>query len=593
MGFLRQALDRDKARDTPPDLAHAALVVSTIPKDMIRFIDSMDAETIPGVVAIITHRTLRKVKDKGGEKPSSDEPRSDDRLGILKSPEISFGGQSVAVIIAETSNQAREAASLICVAYESETLIAETDADRPPPTDVQSKLRQKANQTERGDVERALRQAAITATYSYFRKRVEEPRATIAVWDGNRLTLHDKTQWVAHDLQSIADELGVWKENIRIISDMSDGKVGHGPRAWPHATIAAAAARHVNRPVSLELTEHEICAVAGLWLGLEQRITLAATRDGKLQAILHQSAAETSVLRKDREQGEAETTLEPVHLTYSCANIRTSHQPPVDQDNEGWRKPAPAGVTSSFALETAMDELATVLRIDPIELRLRNYAERDEHRNLPWFNKELRSCYDVACERFAWNQRSLEPRSMRDGCFLIGYGMATAICPLGPENQFLPNNDLAYSNYVFGAVFAEVRVNSGTGAIRVARLVAAFDIGTSGDYEIASRQSRDGMARGVDLALGKDGGFNSAEEDAHTPRIEALFVPRDGRLRTPLKMPELSEIGVRGVVPAIANAVFHATGMRVRDLPIQLREGGSKTAIETGSCVRDRLLTCP
>jgi xanthine dehydrogenase YagR molybdenum-binding subunit len=249
-----------------------------------------------------------------------------------------------------------------------------------------------------------------------------EPHATIAEWDGDRLTLYDKAQWVGNVRDEIAHVFGIPADHIRVISPFVGGAFGSALRTWPHVTIAALAARHVRRPVRVELTRRECYTSIGFRPYTLNRVALGADREGRLGAIIHEAYAQTSTYEE-----YAEVTLEPAQTTYSCPNVRTLYRLVEMNVNSPCPMRAPGIATGTLAIEMAMNELAEALRIDPLELRLRNYAERDEAADLPWSSKELRACYETAAARFGWSRRNPQPRSMRDGRDLIGWGMATAI----------------------------------------------------------------------------------------------------------------------------------------------------------------------
>ena len=228
-----------------------------------------------------------------------------------------------------------------------------------------------------------------------------EPHATIAEWDGDRLTLYDKSQWVNNVRMEIAHVFGIPETNIRVISPFVGGAFGSALRTWPHVTIAALAAARVRRPVRVELTRRQCFTAVGFRPQTLQRVALGAERDGRLTAIIAEATAQTSMYEE-----YAETTLEPARRPYSCPNVRTRYRLVEMNTNSPCPMRGPGVSTGTLALEMAMDELAEALRMDPLELRLRNYAERDESADLPWSSKELRACYELGAERFGWCRRA-------------------------------------------------------------------------------------------------------------------------------------------------------------------------------------------
>ncbi|HEX4351364.1 MAG TPA: xanthine dehydrogenase family protein molybdopterin-binding subunit, partial [Polyangiales bacterium] len=281
----------------------------------------------------------------------------------------------------------------------------------------------------RGDLAagKAAGAATIEAVYTTQNQHHNpmEMHATTAVWQSDdKVTLYDSTQGVFNDRQKIATVFGLPEENVRIISHFVGGGFGCKGSTWSHVTLAAMAARSLKRPVKVVLTRPQMFGFVGYRPRTEQHVMLAADAHGKLTAIAHHSISETSRI---------DEFVEPCAMTtrmlYDCPNVETSHRlVRLDVPTPTFTR-APGEASGSFALESAMDELAYALHMDPLELRLRNYAERDPQEKLPWSSKSLKQCYHQAAERFGWSRRSQRPGSMRDGTRLVGWGMATATYP--------------------------------------------------------------------------------------------------------------------------------------------------------------------
>ena len=207
---------------------------------------------------------------------------------------------------------------------------------------------------------------------------------------------------------------GISKSNIRVISPFVGGAFGSVLRAWPHVTLAALAARHVGRPVRVELTRRQTFSSVGFRPYTEQDVALGADRDGRLVTMIHEARSQTSIYEE-----YAEFTLEPTRSVYACPNLRTHYELTALNTNTPCPMRAAGHVTGLLGLELAMDELAEALQMDPIELRIRNNAERDQAKDLPWSNKELLACYRIGKERFGWSRRAPRPRAMRDGRWLL------------------------------------------------------------------------------------------------------------------------------------------------------------------------------
>ena len=251
-----------------------------------------------------------------------------------------------------------------------------------------------------------------------------ELHATVAAWDGNKLTLHDKTQWVDNVQQQVAAAFGIDKDDMHVVSPFVGGAFGSALRAWVHVFIAALAAKHVRRPVKLVLTRAQQYTVPGYRPRTVQKVALGATKDGKLTAIRHEATAQTSTFEE-----YTESTLNPARYLYACPNVATRYYLAAMNVNTPASMRAPGEATGVYALECALDELAYALKMDPLQLRLVNHADEDPDKRLPWSSKSLKLCYQRAAEKFGWAKRKPEPRSMRDGRLLVGWGMATATWP--------------------------------------------------------------------------------------------------------------------------------------------------------------------
>src|ERR671937_265307 len=249
--------------------------------------------------------------------------------------------------------------------------------------------------------------------------------ATIAAWDGDRLTLWDKTQWVHSTADEIGAVFGIPAQNIRVFSPFVGGAFGSALRAWPHVTLAALGARVVRRPVKVMLSRREMYYGVGFRPHTVQRVALGSSRDGRLAAIVHDAHQETSTYEE-----YTEALLDASRFLHSCPNVYTRRRiARMNVHTPTWMR-APGEASGVFALECAMDEMAVALNLDPVELRLRNEPQQDEFKKLPFSSRSTRECYRVAAERFGWSRRNPKPRSMRDGRWLIGWGMATANYPM-------------------------------------------------------------------------------------------------------------------------------------------------------------------
>ena len=411
------------------NIAYAALIGSTIARGSIKSIDTSVAEKSPGVLAILTHLNAPKFVKlstfaTGGAGAENRIPLTDGT--------IYHSGQYIGVVIADTFEQATHAAHLVRVSYE----------EKPPITDIESQRERailpkgkvgftKEADTMRGDIQQGLAQAEVRIEQTYITPTEHhnpmEPHATTAVWEGDKLTVYDATQYTFGVRTSLADGFGIPEENVRVVCHFIGGAFGCKGNMWSHVPLAALAARSVQRPVKLVLTRQQMFTGVGHRAETEQKITLGATKDGRLTALAHKGISHTC----EEALGEfVEPFTVATHMLYACPNLQTSQR--IVRLNKG--QPtfmrAPGETPGTYALEAALDELAYAVKLDPIELRLRNHADIDPDSNRPWSSKSLKECYQLGAEKFGWARRNPEPRSMRDGRYLIGMGMATATYPV-------------------------------------------------------------------------------------------------------------------------------------------------------------------
>ncbi|TCL62717.1 xanthine dehydrogenase family protein molybdopterin-binding subunit [Rhizobium sp. BK251] len=701
--------------------AYAVIVGSTAGLGRIEAIDAASVERMPGVVAVISHLNAQRLPYDAYR--GAIDPPAGERLHVLQDAEVRFFGQPVAIVVAETLDQAEYAANALKITYAIQPPAVDAhSADKVVPETARRPGSRVHADIERGDATAALQAAPVKVDLEYVIQRENhnpmEPHATVAAWNGDRLTLWSKSQFVVNEQAEIAAVFGIPPENVEVICPFIGGAFGTSLRTWPHVTLAALAARHVNRPVKLVLTRKQMFFTTGHRPYTIQRMAIGATTDGKLTSIIHEGSGETSRYEEFMEALTAVTSF-----TYSCPNVRTSYRLiPLDTSTPTYMR-GPGEASGVHAMECAMDELAYKLNMDPLELRRINEPSKDEGRNVPFSSRSMLKCYDIGAERFGWNRRTPEPRSMRDGRLLIGYGMATASYPclfapanarvrlmpdgtaeveaaasdMGPgtytsmtqvasdflglpvervkfalgrsnfpatpphggsmtmasvgsavraaclEAQekamaaaardgsplsglqpdhlewrggalFVKGRDQAglsyqeiaassgapifgegsaardaetasgYSMHAFGAVFAEVGIDPDVATIRVRRIVGAYGAGKVVNPRLAASQCTGGMIGGIGMAIMERTVLdrrNGRPVNAHladylvpvnldTPQLEAHFVDEEDTLVNPLGVKGLGEIALVGVSPAVANAIYHATGNRVHELPIMI-----------------------
>jgi xanthine dehydrogenase YagR molybdenum-binding subunit len=679
-----------------PNLAHGFLVLSTAANGKIKSIDTMEAEKQPGVVKIFTHQNAPKLafKDKRDKDELAPEGVS---FRALQSDKIHFNGQPVALVIAETFEQARWAARLVKIAYDTEP--HESDLHRARAAAYFPGKETKAPPPKpRGDADAAMKAAAVKIEAEYTipveHHNPIEPHASIAVWEAEKLKIFDKTQYVYNVRNHLASIFGIQPENVTVISPFVGGAFGAALRPTYQAMLAVMAARELKRPVKIVFTRQQMYTGHGYRPYTIQKVALGADKTGKLTAIVHEGVGNTSPFEDYKEDVTAVS-----QQMYACPNVRVDYKVAKTNLSTPFAMRAPGAVSGMFALECALDELAYELKIDPLELRLINYADKDPQNGKPFSSKALRECYQQGAEKFGWKNRKLEPRSMSDGRFLVGWGMATgrwgafqapasvrivlkpdgsaliqtAASDMGPgtyttvsmiaaESLGLPlelvkfelgNSDLPqapvhggslttasvgtavqeccqlllkdaaalgaksgmpqtanfaevlrknkldklekthqstpnfgernkYSIASHGAQFVEVKVDPDLGLVRVTRIIEVTAAGKVINPKSAHSQEMGGAVWGIGMALHEETEIdhrygrimNPNLQHYHVPtnadihEIETLFVEEDDKIVNPLGVKGMGELGMVGIPAAIANAVFHATGKRIRDLPI-------------------------
>jgi xanthine dehydrogenase YagR molybdenum-binding subunit len=676
-------------------LVHGHVVGSAIARGAIRSIDTAAARALPGVLEVFTHENVKGL-------PRDDESYRDEVAPVgapfrpLYDERIQFSGQPIALVVAETLELARHAASLVRVDYARKT--PQTDLERQRHAAYRPEYRMPPPRP-RGDAARAFAAAAVQVDAEYrvpteHHNPMEMFAATAVRESDGSLTVYDKTQGVVNVRDYLRRVFGYGEHEIRVVSPFVGGAFGSGLRPQYHVFLAVLAARAMKRSVRVSLTRQQMFGLGhrpATW----QRVKLGAGRDGRLQAVVHEAVAETS-----RFEDFSETVVNWSGLLYHCDNAAFDHTLAQLDVNTPMDMRAPGAAWGVYALESAMDELAVTLRMDPIELRLRNYAERDDNEDKPFSSKALRECYRQGAERFGWARRPAEPRSMREGTALLGWGMATgtweamqepataravltadgrltvtsatadigtgtytimtqiaadalglpldrvafelgdstlpaapveggswtaasvgsavkAACDTvcrrvvdlrrrigaGPEAPIsevmrragVPTIDETataepsahqkdHARYSHSAVFAEVQVDEELGTVKVTRVVSAVAGGRVLNPKTARNQIVGGVVWGIGMALEEEtvmdhalGRFMTHNlADYHIPvhadvhDIDVLFVEERDDVVNPLGAKGLGEIGIVGVAAAIGNAVYHATGTRVRELPITL-----------------------
>ena len=688
--------------DPRQDLCHAVIVQSTVPAGRIAAIDAHAAQSMSGVLLVMTHENAPALPKKGN---AAVKPPAGRVMSLLQDDAVRYNGEPIAVVVADTLEHAQEAAGRVKVTYERQRAELDFEAGKAHARDPGKLTRGPSDKTW-GEPDRALQAAEVTIDQTYTTPMEHhnpmEPHATVALWDGDHLTLWDATQYVSGVQETVSKTLGIDPGNVRVIDPYVGGGFGCKGSTWSHVVLCAMAARAVRRPVKLVLERPQMFGPVGGRPQTEQRVRLGAARDGKLVAVRHDVITHTSTF-----EDFAEPSTQPTRALYAVANGATTQRLVALNVGTPTFQRAPGESTGTFAIESAMDELAEALAMDPLELRLANYAETEPSSGKPWTSKKLREAYAEGARRFGWSKRDPKPRSMRDGPWLVGWGMATATYPahrmpaaasatlmrdgtvlvrsgthdlgtgtytvmtqvaagtlgipvhlvrfelgdtampkapvsggsmtaasVGPavedacrklramlesrDGAWLAAGDDAarerafralaarqsapveaqgeakpgasdpqkdpFASRSWGAVFVEARVDERLGIIRIPRIVAAYSVGRVLNSKLALSQLQGGIVWGVGMALTEEslldpkyGRFANANlAEYHVPvnadigELDVTVVEEDDRRFNPLGIRGIGEIGITGVPGAIANAVCHATGKRVRELPITL-----------------------
>jgi xanthine dehydrogenase YagR molybdenum-binding subunit len=398
-----------------PRMAYAVAVGSTIASGTIKSIDTSAAEKMPGVLLVLNHENINAtLRVPEGVRAG----RNSETRGPLQDNTISYWGQYVALAVAETFQQAQAAAAAIRVQYDSQPPNVATVLDDA------NVINARVN-SKRGDTDSAFPSAPvqIDATYTtpVETHNPMEMHGTVAVWDGSKFTLYECTQGVVNHLNVMAAVLGVPKENIQVVSRFIGSGFGGKLFPWPHSALAATASRRLNRPVKLSVSRKQMFTSVGHRPRTQQRMRIGATPDGKLVSLQQDYRNHTSLGDNIGENcGEATPFL------YSVPNLQVTSS--IVRRNVGTPTPmrGPGAVPGLFAVESAMDELAIKLKMDAVELRLRNDTLTDESNNKPFSSRHYKECLQMGAEKFGWANRTPAIGSMRKGDLVVGWGVAGA-----------------------------------------------------------------------------------------------------------------------------------------------------------------------
>ncbi|MFH8222096.1 xanthine dehydrogenase family protein molybdopterin-binding subunit [Streptomyces sp. NPDC018057] len=658
------------------DLAHGWLVLSTVARGRIRSLDTAPVLAMPGVLTVLHHENApRLTTDYIGLLGVPPDPT----CALFQDDRVAHLGWPVAMVVAETSEQAREAAESLVVHYEQEPHDVDFSAGRTDAYELQGHM---PAATEKGDLEAELAASAVTLDEEYTTPEehhsMMEPHAATALWDGGRLELVDSNQGATWIVGELANLFSLDPSAVRVRSEHVGGGFGSkGVRA--HQVAAVMGATVLHRPVRVVMTRRQMFSLTGYRSPTAQRIRLGADPDGRLRALEHLSLSQTSTVHEF-----VESCAAPSRVMYDADAHHTVHRVVrLDVPTPTFMR-APGEAPGSFALESALDELAEKCGLDPIELRLRNEPERGPVSGMPFSSRNLAACFREGARRFGWADRDPRPGVRREGRWLLGTGTAAASFPsnAGPstgvvtaeadgtftvriaaadvgtgartalllvaadaletttdrvrvrigDSDFGPamisggsmgtrswswavtvaarelrerlalgadippegitvRSDTTEAvraltgkeRHSFGAQFAEVAVDVATGEVRVRRMLGIFAAGRIVNPLTARNQLVGGMIWGISMALHEaaardraDGGLYGPDLAGYhvtshadvPPSIEADWVD-DPDPDDPVGIKGIGEVGIVGAAASIANAVWHATGVRHRDLPVR------------------------
>jgi xanthine dehydrogenase YagR molybdenum-binding subunit len=407
-----------------PRMAHAVLVASTIASGRVARIDTAAAERAPGVVGVITHVNAMRLP-QGGR--AAVDPPAGRVLSLLQDDRVAYNGQPIALVVAATFEQAAGAAALVRVTYERAPAALDFEAGRRHEY-APDKVNDEPPDTRRGDIDAGLSAAArrIEASYStpFQHHNAMEPHATLARWDGERLSVEDSSQYVAGVRRTLARSFGIAPEQVHVRSAFVGGAFGGKGSAWSHVVLAALAARQLGRPVRLVLQRPQLFGPVGGRPRTAQTLRAGCDDQGRLTALEHRTTSSTSVL-----EDWVESSAVVTRMLYASPAVATAHRLVKLNVGTPTFQRAPGESSGMFALESAMDEMALAAGLDPIEFRRRNDARRDDQKNLPFSSKSLAECYRLGAERIGWSRRRSAPGALRDGHWLVGLGCASATRP--------------------------------------------------------------------------------------------------------------------------------------------------------------------
>jgi xanthine dehydrogenase YagR molybdenum-binding subunit len=406
-------------------MVYAALAFSSVPTGRIAALETAEAEAAPGIVLVMTHKNAPRMQ-KMPLFMTAEKAGAGDGLPVMQDDRVYWNGQPIAVVLAETQEQADYAASLIRATYAPAPSVTAFDQARQNGTET-GVFQGEPLKLEIGDAVGALAAAAVKIDVTYRTPRHShnaiEPHAATVIWHGDELTVHDASQAVAHTAWSLAQMFGLDERQVHVTSPYVGGGFG-SKTIWQHQVLGAAAAKLAGRPVRIALSREGVYRLIGGRTVTEQRVAIGAKPDGSFDAIIH-----TGTVAMTRHNALPEPFMLPTRSAYAAGSFKLNVQVAYMDMLANTFMRAPGESVGTFGLECAVDELAAKLGLDPIELRIRNEPDTDPTENKPFSSRNIVAAWRAGAERFAWSKRNPSPGSVRDGEWLVGMGCATATYP--------------------------------------------------------------------------------------------------------------------------------------------------------------------
>jgi xanthine dehydrogenase YagR molybdenum-binding subunit len=676
-----------------PNMVYAVLALSNITKGTIKSLDTKAAVQAPGVLQVITYQNAPKIPGYQTGKDPAKPPTGGAPLRLFVDNTIKYNGEPIALVVADTFERATFAAGLVKAIYSEEAFITDPaknidKAFAPHGPRVEDYKRGNPDEWKSAPVKLEAEYVIPVEVHNPM-----EMHAIIANWTADdKVEVFAKTQGVMATQHSIAQAFKLPVENVHVITRFVGGAFGNSLRTWPHEIAAVMAAKLVKRPLKMMLTREMQFNQVGYRPYTWQKITMGATKNGKLTALIHEAKGQTSSFEEF-----TESTVNLSRFMYACPNMATIYKIfSLDVNTPIWMR-GPGEATGAFALESAIDEMAYQLNIDPVELRIINHADTDPETNKPFSGKNLKEAYQLGADKIGWKNRPTKPGSVTEDGWMVGYGMAsgvfsamrseatvkatmqangilllqtavtdigvgtgTAMTAIAAEAFGIPSGNIKfelgdsklppspmqggssitatvgsavydaclalkekfqqlignggtdkpdyvkvlqdqglsqldvtikssasskmhdYSSYSYSVHFVQVKVNPRTGVVRVTKVASVADSGAIASPKTARSQIIGGAIGGIGMALMEEavmdhrfGRYVNADlagyhvpVHADIPQIDAIFVNKPDYVVNPMGVKGMGEIALIGMSAAVANAVFNATGKRIRELPI-------------------------